>query len=526
MRMAGFRLRLLVFMTSVVVMISLISGYATLTYRQAQKQTDAAQKAAAQRLELANRILYYYQEQNLAWANLLVRGQDPAHYHHYLSDFYQHQRRTAESTEQLLRQLQNNETLLRLTRQFMQELSLLRQAYRQALHIFNESKESLVTTDRFLSAATKEPTEELRNIVKIIKSEYETTSQNLNIRLEQKEVGILVFSIVVILFSLILIVWFVDANFAKPLTRAIGTARDVAAGKIGERINVKQGDEFGVFAESFNYMLEKLTSANVLLEDKIVELREEISRREAIEQELRKQQQSLTSINKELESFSYSVSHDLRAPLRGIDGFSQTLIEDYAEKLDETGKDYLQRVRASTKRMSLLINDLLMLSQVTRAPMSLSQVDVSALAQESIAQLREQHPEREVIVDIAPGLHTVADRGLLKAAFDNLIGNAWKYTVKRPDAHIEINGVTQSGENVIYVRDNGVGFNMRYADRLFNAFHRLHSPEEFEGSGIGLATVQRIVRRHGGRIWCESEPDKGATFYLTLANAKHNKLSA
>jgi PAS domain S-box-containing protein len=240
--------------------------------------------------------------------------------------------------------------------------------------------------------------------------------------------------------------------------------------------------------------------------------------RETLEQLVAARTAELEAVNKELEAFSYSVSHDLRAPLRGIDGFSQALLEDYSDRLDDTGKDYLRRVRAGAQRMATLIDDMLTLSRVTRAIMQPQTVDLSALGREIVAELVEPHPARQVDVHIAPDMQASGDAGLLRTALENLIGNAWKYSAKRADARIEFGRMAQAGETVFFVRDNGAGFDMRYAGKLFHAFQRLHHPSDFEGTGIGLATVQRIVHRHGGRIWAEAAPGEGATFYFTLGS--------
>lgn len=221
--------------------------------------------------------------------------------------------------------------------------------------------------------------------------------------------------------------------------------------------------------------------------------------------------------NKELEAFSYSVSHDLRAPLRRIDGFSQAILEDYSDKLDETGQDYIRRVRASTQQMGLLIDDLLRLSRVTRAEMYHESVNMSDLAEEVIASLRASQPERSVEVSIQPKVKAHGDRGLLRIILENLLSNAWKFTGKKPLGRIEFGVTEESGEKVYYVRDNGAGFDMAYADKLFTPFQRLHDALDFPGTGIGLAIVQRIVHRHGGRAWAEGKVDEGATFYFTLA---------
>jgi two-component system sensor histidine kinase/response regulator len=225
---------------------------------------------------------------------------------------------------------------------------------------------------------------------------------------------------------------------------------------------------------------------------------------------------ALEVVNKELEAFSYSVSHDLRAPLRTIDGFSQALLEDYVDKLDDEGKDNLQRVCSATKRMGELIDDMLNLSRVSRTEIRLETVDLSAMAQTIVAELRRSQPERQVEFVIADGMVATGDGGLLKAALENLLGNAWKFTGKRSTAKIEFGVTRQDGNLAYFVRDNGAGFDTAYADKLFGAFQRLHGQNEFSGTGIGLATVQRIIHRHGGRIWAEGKPDKGATFYFTL----------
>lgn len=225
----------------------------------------------------------------------------------------------------------------------------------------------------------------------------------------------------------------------------------------------------------------------------------------------------LENVNKELEAFSYSVSHDLRAPLRSIDGFSRIVLDDCKDKLDAQYADYLQRVRAATQRMGELIDDLLKLSRVSRAGMNRTSVDLSALALEVAEDLRNAHPERRLTIDIQPGLTAVGDPSLLRIMLENLLGNAWKFTGKTEDARIEVrarNG--EADERVYFIRDNGAGFDMNYANKLFGAFQRLHGAQEFPGTGIGLATVQRIVRRHGGRVWAEGAVNRGATFYFAL----------
>ncbi len=224
----------------------------------------------------------------------------------------------------------------------------------------------------------------------------------------------------------------------------------------------------------------------------------------------------LEAANKELEAFSYSVSHDLRAPLRHIDGFGQILLEDYAGMLDDEGRRYLHRVREASQQMAQLIDDLLNLSRVTRAEMHRETVDLSRTAEMVAAALRKIDPEKAAEFVIEKGLTAVGDERLLRVALDNLLGNAWKYTGKRPQARIEFGRTNHDGRSAYFVRDNGAGFDMAYAHKLFGAFQRLHSMSEFPGTGIGLATVQRIIHRHGGQVWADGTVDKGATFYFTL----------
>lgn len=236
-----------------------------------------------------------------------------------------------------------------------------------------------------------------------------------------------------------------------------------------------------------------------------------------LEQRVRERTAELESANQELETFSYSVSHDLRAPLRAIDGFSSILQHDFSSQLGETGRSHLDRIRAGTGRMGQLIDDMLNLSHVSRAPMKRVPVDLSLLVQGLLVELRTLAPSRQVEAVVAPDITAEADATLLHAVLQNLVGNAWKYTGRRPQARIEFGAFDHDGEQVFFVRDDGAGFDMAYADKLFDAFQRLHHEEEFEGNGIGLTTVQRIILRHGGRVWAEGAVDQGATFYFTLA---------
>jgi len=234
-----------------------------------------------------------------------------------------------------------------------------------------------------------------------------------------------------------------------------------------------------------------------------------------LEQRVRERTAQLEGALRELQAFSYSVSHDLRAPLRAIDGFSQALLEDYAAALDARGRGYLERVRRGASRMGDLIDDLLTLARVMRTDLARGVVDLSALAHDVVDELQRAHAGTAPHVVIAPGLVASGDRTLLRNVLANLLGNAWKFSGTRASPHIEF-GASAAVPPVYFVRDNGVGFDMAYAGKLFGAFSRLHAADEFEGTGIGLATVHRIVTRHGGRVWAEAAPDQGATFYFTL----------
>jgi len=304
--------------------------------------------------------------------------------------------------------------------------------------------------------------------------------------------------------------------------KAVSARQDysVRAPKLGE-------DELGALTDAFNQMLgriedqnralresqEKLQGHATELEQRVADRTRELEERN---ETLRRNAAELLAANTELDAFAYSVSHDLRAPLRSIDGFSHVLLDDYGAQFDDAGRDALRRVRAATQRMGALIDDLLKLARVTRGEMRMEAVDLSAMAQDLVAELQRTTPARQVEFEIAPGLRARGDSRLLRVAIENLLRNSWKYTEKQARPRVEFGSVQMNGERAFMVRDNGAGFDMKYADKLFGVFQRLHSAAEFEGTGIGLATVRRIISRHGGRTWAEGAVDQGATFYFTL----------
>ncbi len=286
-------------------------------------------------------------------------------------------------------------------------------------------------------------------------------------------------------------------------------------------------DEIGYLVDAFNDLLAQVQFGSAALEASNAKLQREIADRRRANEEIRnlnaqlehrvaERTRELESANHELEAFSYSVSHDLRTPLRAIDGFGQALLEDYYEVLDETGQDYLKRVRFGAQRMGQLIDDLLTLARVSRIALDHEPVNLSAMAETIVSELRTQEPERDVDVRLWPNLTGFGDPHLLRIALENLLNNAWKYTGKVANARIEL-GFSEEGGCVCYfVKDNGAGFDMAYAGKLFGAFQRLHEASDYPGTGVGLATVQRIIHRHGGQIWAEAAVDQGATFHFTL----------
>ena len=283
-----------------------------------------------------------------------------------------------------------------------------------------------------------------------------------------------------------------------------------------ERLGDTQSATLNIM-EDFTQERERLQEMQSATLNMLEDLRESESQIQALNSELEKRLGQVEQANKNLEAFAYSVSHDLRGPLRALSGFSEALVEEYNDTLGETGRDYAERIQRASQRMGTLIDDLLQLSRISRAEMKLEQVDLSAEAQAIAAELRTGEPERQAAFTIQPGVIADADRSLIRAVLQNLLENAWKFTSRRGEASIEFGTEPAEGDaTCCYVRDNGAGFNQDYADKLFQPFERLHSAEEFPGSGIGLASVQRIIRRHGGRIWAESAVGEGATFYFTL----------
>ena len=298
-------------------------------------------------------------------------------------------------------------------------------------------------------------------------------------------------------------------RITDPLEQVANAADAIAGGRDAPRLRLERKDEIGRLANAFNEMAERVRDSRETLETRVQERTREL---EAAREDLQRHAAHLTSVNRELEAFSYSVSHDLRAPLRSIDGFSQAILEDCAAELSPEGHDHLTRIRRAAQRMGQLIDDLLNLSRLSRADMHRQDVDLSAMALKLLEGLATADTSRRVEYRVQPNVRTMGDSRLLHVALTNLLENAWKFTRDNDHTVIEF-GVRQNGHGPVYfVRDNGAGFDMAYSNKLFGAFQRLHHTADFPGTGIGLATVQRIIARHGGRIWAEGQPDQYDVF--------------
>jgi signal transduction histidine kinase len=303
--------------------------------------------------------------------------------------------------------------------------------------------------------------------------------------------------------------WVLATAITKPVLALQKGAEAIAAGNLDQKVGTGSQDEIGRLSSAFDTMTVALALDRAGREKAEMEVRQ-------LNEDLRHHVRQLEESNRELDAFSYSVSHDLRSPLRSIDGFSLALLEEQADKLDAGGRDYLERIRNATQRMSQLIDDLLKLSRVARFEMKRERVDLSAIAAGIAARLKKNHPERSAEFIIADGLIAYGDERLLTVVLENLFANAWKFSANKPNSVIEFGAEIQSDAVVYFLKDNGAGFDMTYADKLFNPFQRLHQVSEFTGTGIGLATVKRIINRHGGKVWIDGEVGKGTTVYFTL----------
>lgn len=314
----------------------------------------------------------------------------------------------------------------------------------------------------------------------------------------------------------------------RPILAISVTARRILGSRdYSLRAEKLSDDEVGTLADSFNAMLAEIEARAGELERSNRDLQNEVAERRRVEAEVwrlnreldtrvRKRTRQLEQANAELEAFAYSVSHDLRAPLRSIDGYGEALAEELGEQLPEDAGRYLEKIRTSTQRMGQLIEELLKLSRLSRAEMRYDTVDLTAMVRQIVDEHRQRQPERQVAITVWEGMTATGDPHLIRVVMENLLSNAWKFTGHTEHAGIEVGKMEEAGRSVYFVRDNGVGFDMAYSDKLFGVFQRLHGQNEFPGTGIGLATVHRIIRRHGGRIWVNAAPGRGAVFFFTL----------
>src|SRR5437879_2608414 len=336
--------------------------------------------------------------------------------------------------------------------------------------------------------------------------------QEMNDRLV-RYVGIVAVVLSLSLTAAFLLLMTFQGAATRPILQLADTARIVSREKnYSVRAALTDNhDEVGLLIEAFNEMLVQIQARDAALQTSQEELEQRVAQRTA----------ELDATNKELEAFTYSVAHDLRAPLRHIQGFSDLLMETFASQLEPEAKKYLQRIGEGTQQMGRLIEDLLSLAQVGRQEPRLQVTGLNSLVQEVLRDLKNETENRDIRWQVGELPFVDCDPGLMKQVFYNLLSNAAKYTRPRNPAVIHIGQMSVEGQPVNFVRDNGVGFNMKYAPKLFGVFQRLHRKEDFEGTGVGLATVQRIIHKHGGRIWAEAEIDKGATFFFSLAAQKN-----
>jgi signal transduction histidine kinase len=342
-----------------------------------------------------------------------------------------------------------------------------------------------------LRRAGQEADPQLARIIEEVRAEQDREMRDMDAALGSATHQLVSIFVAVVAVTGLLVFVYLDRAFVRPMSRSIRIAEDVSAGGLHARIPLDRDDEFGIFAAAFNRMLEELTGTHRRLEE----------------------------ANRELESFSYSISHDLRAPLRSINGFAAMLREDAGARLQPEEVALLQRIESAATRMGSMIQDLLELSRIGRGALELAEVDLSRMAAEVVAELRAADAGRAVDVVIEAGVVARCDPGLMRVVLDNLLGNAWKYTQRTDAPRIEFGREGRGADTGFFVRDNGAGFEPALAGRLFRPFQRLHGADEFEGTGIGLATVQQIVARHGGRVSGTAQPGRGAAFQVLLPSS-------
>lgn len=520
----NIRLRLVLIFKLVLIVLLGLGVYTASIYRQNMFETNEIWVHTRDELMMAYQAKVAFEKQKMAWANLMLRGQEPDKYHQYLSEFYAKERETRTLINALLHMEakethhddESGRSYVQAVRQFQKNHAALGRHYREALKIHSASDAPTFETDRYIWKAVENPSNLIDRMIKQIVVHHGAEINLVNERVDAELTRLWISAALVLLLFMAGLVWFIYCRIGQPLSTMTAVARRIRDGDIHQRVPNQPGDEFGVLGGTLNSMLDRLEDTNHSLAKKISELEDEIDSRRRVESTLAAKTDELQETNKELEAFSYSIAHDLRGPLRAITGFSQLLQEDLKGKLDPEHQDALNRVSAAGLRMAELIDHILELARISSNEINLEDVDLSNIAEEIVQEIRDSDPERKAEIDIQSGLHAQADARLIRIVLQNLLDNAWKYTRNEASPFIRFSAGEENGHTVYRVIDNGVGFNMGYAHKLFGAFERLHTVDEFEGVGIGLASVQRAIRRHGGWVRGEGKPGKGAEFVFSL----------
>lgn len=520
----SIRSRLVVIFSFVLSVLLALGFYAASMDRHNRAETDEVWMHTRGELTMAYRAKVAFDSQKLAWANLIVRGHEPAKYYEYLSAFYARERETRDAIDKVLsvyskearHHHESSRDHLESARKFQEVYRALGRQYREALKVYNASEEPVFEADRYLGEAVENPSSLINEMIEQIIDHHRTEIKGMNASADAQLTRLWIGAALVLLLAMAVLVWFTYYRIGRPLSIITSVAQQIRDGDIERRVPRQSGDEFGVLAETLNDMLDRLESASRSLTGKVKELEKEIDHRRTIEAALAAKTDELRDTNGELEAFSYTIAHDLRSPLRAITGFSQMLQEDLRGNIEPEHQDALDRVSAAGLRMADQIDHILELTRINRNELALEDVDLSKLAGEVVSELRSSEPGRQVAIDIQPDMHARADAGLLRIVLQNLLGNAWKYTQKEARPSIRLSAGEENGQTVYRVSDNGVGFDMDYSDKLFGVFQRLHSVDEFEGVGIGLASTRRAIRRHRGWIRGQAEPGKGAEFVFSL----------
>jgi signal transduction histidine kinase len=518
----NIRLRLVLIFMLVMVVLLVLGVYSASIYRQSMSETDEIWRHTREELMMAYQAKVAFEKQKMAWTNLMLRGQEPDKYYQYLSEFYAEEREIRAVINTLL-YIESKEarheavrSYVEAVRKFQENYALLGRQYREALKIYNASDDPAFETDRYIGKALENPSNLIDRMIEQIVGHHGIEINLVNARVDAELTRLWISVALVLLLSMAAQVWFIYYRIGAPLSTMTAVARYIRDGDIHRRVPNQSGNEFRVLGETLNSMLDRLEDVNRALAEKINELEDEIDRRQKVESTLAAKTDELQETNKELEAFSYTIAHDLRGPLRAITGFSQLLQHDLKGRIDPEHQDALNRVSAAGVRMADQIDHVLELARISRNEINIEDVDLSNIAEEIVQEISDSDPERQVEIDIQPGIHARADARLLRVVLQNLLGNSWKYTRNEASPTIRFSAGEENGHTVYRVTDNGVGFNMDYAHKLFGTFERLHTADEFEGVGIGLASVQRAIRRHGGWVRGKGEPGEGAEFVFSL----------